>query len=108
MPSSDEIRSLLNLSEDELLLELGAAAGTGSLPSDIRALGERIFNRCCDEFLPRICADKRLRYLCTDANAVDAVVTWAALFDLVTGMSFSFSPATFCTLAVKRGLPKLC
>lgn len=105
----DEIRILLETSEDEILLALGKQlSGRYAFPPSkekLREIAQEWFTFRFTDFQKLICTNQQVQFLEKNNDLVELV---AAITDIISGICTGISTTTVAVLIVKYGISKLC
>ncbi len=106
---NNEIQRLMNLSEDELYLDIGLAANPDLNFLDkerkyIEEVGRNWFKNNVNKIKRVICKEEVIDSLSKD----DKLMLISAIADLLAGLYLEVSPVTVAVLVVKQGVNNLC
>jgi hypothetical protein len=106
---AEDIKTLLLLSEEELLARLADESALGAEPFSFKrkvAVGRAIFAGWWEELKDTLCP--RQREFTESDSAEDRVRDAAALLDIIATAHSNVPAATITVLIVKYGLERLC
>jgi hypothetical protein len=102
-----EIRKKLELSDDQLLVELGQSLGKGATFTDALKRGRQVFENLRHELRIQICSNANV-IRCYKAAKGDEATLIAAIIDAIGGLLHGIAPATVAVLLFRMGLTNYC
>ena len=113
-PISEQIETILAMSEAELLRQIGAEAtagefGAGEMSDEEREESGRNWWMQSRERVTRVvCGSHLARIVLEGGKQWDSILLVAAIADLIAGSVTGVSPVAVAALIAKHGLEKLC
>jgi len=104
----ETIKVKLELSEDELLIEIGRSVYKSAIQPNYKFRGEEFISNITENFRDDVCTDPRIQTILKDEDAYEMVMIVSALIDCIGGMLVGVSPVTVCVMLAKRGLKSIC
>lgn len=102
-----EVRRKLELSDDELLAELGQSLGKGATFTDRLKRGRQVFENLGHQLRVTICSNAGV-IGCYRASKGDAATLVATIIDAIGGSLHGIAPATVSVLLLRMGLTNYC
>lgn len=104
---SEDIASLIKLSDAELYRRIAADTGSGLGPRDIEARGREMFETSALRLRAYICGSPRVKDLWLKSEGEGSELI-AAIADCISTVATGISPFIIATLLFRRGLDRLC
>jgi hypothetical protein len=105
---TEEVDSLLDLSEDELYARLGQSTGKGAMLPELVERGKSLFANTMKNIAEKLCNDPRTIALHDRRDEITLADYVAGLADIVTGFVAGITPNVLALLIVKNNLDKIC